>query len=59
MTLAAPKTALSVADAISAVGRLFLADISVPAIVYERLGLTYETPFAHGQVVELVDRIQR
>jgi NAD(P)H-hydrate epimerase len=54
MTLAAPKTALGVADAPAAVGRVFLADISVPALVYERLGLSYETPFARRQVVELV-----
>jgi len=59
VTLAAPKTALGLADATAAVGRLFLADISVPALVYERLGLEYETPFAHQQVVELVGRIQR
>lgn len=53
MTLAAPKTALAAADAAEAVGRLFLADISVPAFVYERLGLSYETPFARRPVVEL------
>jgi NAD(P)H-hydrate epimerase len=53
MTLAAPKTALSAADAAAAIGRLFLADISVPALVYERLGLTYETPFTRQPVVEL------
>ena len=41
------------------IGRLFLADISVPALVYERLGLAYETPFADGPTVELRDgRIQ-
>jgi NAD(P)H-hydrate epimerase len=52
MTLAAPKTAL--ADAVGeSVGRLFLADISVPALVYERLGIGYETPFARGPIVEL------
>jgi len=53
MTLAAPKAALRGADAADAVGRLFLADISVPALVYERLGLAYETPFTQGPVVEL------
>ncbi len=53
MTLAAPKAALAGADAAEVVGRLFLADISVPAVVYERLGLTYETPFTRGPVVEL------
>jgi NAD(P)H-hydrate epimerase len=53
MTLAAPKTALAVADAAVAVGRLLLADISVPGRVYERLGLAHDTPFRRGSVVEL------
>lgn len=59
MTLAAPKTALAAAAAAAAVGRLLLADISVPALVYERLGLAYETPFTRGPVVELAARIRR
>jgi NAD(P)H-hydrate epimerase len=54
MTLAAPKTALAVAAATGAVGSLLLADISVPALVFERLGLAHATPFARGSVVELV-----
>jgi NAD(P)H-hydrate epimerase len=54
MTLAAPKTAL--AGAAEAIGRLFLADLSVPALVYERLGLAYRTPFTRRPVVELVAR---
>jgi NAD(P)H-hydrate epimerase len=54
MTLAAPKTALATAEAAEAVGRLFLADISVPAIVFARLGLSYETPFTRRPVVELI-----
>jgi len=53
MTLAAPKTALAVADAAVAVGRLLLADISVPGRVYGRLGLAHDTPFRRGSVVEL------
>jgi NAD(P)H-hydrate epimerase len=56
LTLAAPKRALAAPAAVEAVGRLFLADISVPALVYERLGLAYETPFADGPIVELRDR---
>jgi NAD(P)H-hydrate epimerase len=59
MTLAAPKTALAAAAAAAAVGRLLLADISVPGRVYERLGLAYETPFTRGSVVELAARIRR
>ena len=54
-----PKTALADADAAEAVGRLFLADISVPALVYERLGLACKTPFTRRPVVELVERIRR
>jgi hypothetical protein len=51
MTLAAPKTAL--AEAAQTVGRLFLADISVPALVYQRLGFAYKTPFSRRPVIEL------
>ncbi len=58
MTLAAPKTALAAANASRALGRLFLADISVPARVYDRLGLEWQTPFAHGPLVELDLRIR-
>jgi NAD(P)H-hydrate epimerase len=53
MTFAAPKTALAGVEAAAAVGSVFLADISVPGLVYERLGLSYETPFARRPVVEL------
>jgi NAD(P)H-hydrate epimerase len=55
MTLAAPKTGLAEPGAAAAVGTLFLADISVPALVYRRLGLPYETPFGAGPVVEVRD----
>jgi len=53
MTLAAPKAALAGTDAAWAVGRLFLADVSVPGFVYRRLGLAYETPFTRRPVVEV------
>ena len=58
MTLAAPKAALAGAEAAAVVGRLFLADISVPGLVYERLGLRWHTPFARGPIVELDTRIR-
>ena len=58
MTLAAPKTGLAGTDSADAVGRLFLADISVPGLVYERLGLRWQTPFARGPIVELGVRIR-
>jgi NAD(P)H-hydrate epimerase len=57
LTLAAPKMALKAPGAEAAVGRLYLADISVPALVYERLGVSWQTPFASGPIVELGPRI--
>jgi len=39
LTLALPKRGLLTAEAQPVVGRLFLADISVPAVVYARMGL--------------------
>ena len=59
MTLAAPKTALRGDGAREAVGRLFLADISVPELVYTQLGLSWRTPFACGPIVELDTCIRR
>lgn len=53
MTLAAPKIGLLQSGAEETVGRLFVADISVPALAYERLGLRYESPFSAGPLVEL------
>lgn len=49
LTLAAPKRGMDVAAA----GKLYLADISVPASVYDTLGLEYRSPFACGPLVEL------
>lgn len=40
VTLALPKTGLG-----GVPGTLFLADISIPGTVYERLGIAYENPF--------------
>jgi NAD(P)H-hydrate epimerase len=51
LTLALPKAGLLVAPEL--VGRLFLADISVPRLVYERMGLRVGDLFAGGAVVEL------
>src|SRR6266545_2741583 len=44
MTLAAPKQALRAPGAAVAVGGLYLADISVPPLVWERLGLAHPSP---------------
>lgn len=48
LTLALPKTGL---DGLA--GRLFLADIGIPAVVFERAGVDYASPFENG-TVELV-----
>jgi NAD(P)H-hydrate epimerase len=58
MTLAAPKAGLAAQGAAAATGRLFLADISVPGLVYERLGFRWQTPFASGPLVELDTRFR-
>jgi NAD(P)H-hydrate epimerase len=50
LTLALPKVGLI---GTSAVGELYLADISVPAIVYQRLGLTPPHLFRDDAVVRL------
>lgn len=51
MTLALPKQGLRAAP--NAVGGLYLADISVPALVYRQLGLSFATPFGEGPLVRL------
>jgi NAD(P)H-hydrate epimerase len=53
VTLAAPKQGLRAMAAARAVGRLFLADITVPATAYQRLGVSYQTPFGSSSIVEL------
>jgi NAD(P)H-hydrate epimerase len=50
LTLAAPKRGLEV----NVVGDLYLADISVPAAVYDALGVEYRSPFAAGPLVALI-----
>ncbi len=48
VTLALPKTGL---DAVN--GELYLADIGIPATVYDRLGIDYEPPFGDADWVAL------
>jgi len=50
MTLALPKTGLAGAEV---TGRLYLADISVPPLLYQRMGLAVPALFRDGPVVEL------
>ena len=58
LTLAAPKEGLRTGDAAHVVGELYLADISVPAAVYERLGVAYSSPFGRSPLVE-IERMTR
>jgi NAD(P)H-hydrate epimerase len=51
LTLALPKRGLRAAR--DAVGSLYLADISIAATVYSRLGIAYDSPFAYGPIVAL------
>jgi len=48
ITLALPKTGLK-----EVTGSLYLADISIPPTVYERLGIEYDRPFGPDDWVEL------
>jgi NAD(P)H-hydrate epimerase len=53
LTLALPKRGLLTPEARPVVGRLYLADISVPADVYPRMGLARPQPFEESTLVEL------
>jgi NAD(P)H-hydrate epimerase len=53
LTLALPKHGLRAPGATEVIGDLYLADISVPALVYRRLGLEYRSPFGRGPIVRL------
>jgi len=54
VTLALPKKALRAEAARPLVGDLYLADISIPATVYDRLGIGYRSPFSGSPIVQLV-----
>jgi len=51
LSLALPKTGLTRLAARESVGDLYLADISVPAQVYQRLGLETGPVFARSDIV--------
>lgn len=53
MTLALPKYGLHSEAGLERTGELHLADISVPAVVYDRLGIRYRSPFERGPIVAL------
>ena len=54
LTLALPKEALRLEVARPLAGELYLGDISIPAVVYERVGISYRSPFSRGPIVRLV-----
>ena len=51
VTLAAPKAALRLPSAAGPVGRLYVADLSIPPAGYARSGIPWATPFGHEPVV--------
>jgi len=53
MTLALPKTGLLTEAGQIRSGRLYLADIGLPAALYERMDLTVDAPFSAGRIVRL------
>lgn len=53
LTLALPKTGLLTEEARPVVGQLFLADISVPPLLYQRMGLDVGPLFAEADVIPL------
>ncbi len=54
LTLALPKTGLVQDEARKAVGELYLADISVPPVLYRDLGLDVGPIFSRDQILRLI-----
>jgi hydroxyethylthiazole kinase-like uncharacterized protein yjeF len=55
VTLALPKTGLTMPTARSAVGRLLLADIGIPHLAFARAGLDTRRLFEKGDLLRLTD----
>jgi len=53
LTLALPKTGLLTASGRVHAGRIYLADLGLPAALYRRLGIEPGTPFAGGPIVRI------
>jgi NAD(P)H-hydrate epimerase len=53
LTLALPKTGLLTERARPIVGELFLADISVPTSLYEKMGVQVGHLFTEGEIVKI------
>ncbi|NOX65041.1 MAG: NAD(P)H-hydrate epimerase, partial [Chlorobi bacterium] len=49
LTLALPKTGLTEEKC----GKLLLGDIGIPKVVYDKIGIEYQSPFKNRFVVEL------
>lgn len=56
LTLALPKVGLLRPEAKPYVGRLYLADISVPQLVYSRLGISVGNVFSGSDIVRVVSQ---
>ena len=56
MTIALPKTGMTVAENLAAMGQIYCADISVPPGLYREMGLKgdFESLFAGSDIVEVV-----
>ena len=54
LALALPKAALRAKAGRPLVGELYLADISIPATAYDRVGIDYRSPFSGSPIVQLV-----
>lgn len=53
MTLALPKAGMLTDVGRERTGRMYLADIGLPAALYKRMDLTVEAPFSAGRIVRL------
>lgn len=53
LTLALPKTGLIKSEVKNVVGSLYLADISVPDVLYKELGLEIPLLFAQNSIIHL------
>jgi NAD(P)H-hydrate epimerase len=53
LTLALPKTGLISAKAAPYIGELYLADISVPPQLYEKLGIAIPAIFIHDTIIKI------
>lgn len=53
MTLALPKTGLIQDSAKECVGELYVADISVPPVIYQSIGIDYQSIFNESSIIKI------